>query len=72
MRRHGIAALDEVFAMKQNMAQAEREKQRMIAFAEQAETKTAEEDRLRQQTITEAQEFFRKQEQHIQREKEQS
>eukprot|EP00975_Prorocentrum_lima_P011702 2488745-Prorocentrum_lima.AAC.1 len=39
MRRHGIAAMDEVAMMKQNMVQAEVERKKMVMFVEQAELK---------------------------------
>eukprot|EP00975_Prorocentrum_lima_P022874 4813911-Prorocentrum_lima.AAC.1 len=69
MRRHGIAAMDEVAMIKQSMVQAEIEKKKMIVFVEQAELKAAEEDRMRQQVMAEAQNLFRNQEQSIQKEK---
>eukprot|EP00975_Prorocentrum_lima_P006124 1321543-Prorocentrum_lima.AAC.1 len=72
MRQYGTAAVNEVAALRQSMAQAEIERQKMMMFVEQAEAKAAEEDRLRQQTIAEARNIFMNQEQNIQKEKEES
>eukprot|EP00975_Prorocentrum_lima_P018501 3895849-Prorocentrum_lima.AAC.1 len=69
MRHHGLEAVNEVAAMKQSMAHTEIERQRMMMFVEKAEARATEEDRLRRQTLAEAQNIFMKQEQSIQKEK---
>eukprot|EP00975_Prorocentrum_lima_P066874 12911747-Prorocentrum_lima.AAC.1 len=72
MRQHAIAALDEVAMMKQNLIHAEAEKKHMTMVMEQAEMKAADENRMRQHTIAEAQGVFRDQEHNMQKEREQS
>eukprot|EP00975_Prorocentrum_lima_P058988 12369319-Prorocentrum_lima.AAC.1 len=72
MRQHGIAAMDEVAMMKQNLVHAEAEKKKMTMIMEQAEMKAVEENRIRQNMIAEAEDVFRNQEQGMQREREQS